>query len=148
MLSLVLGLLATAGSLASSPSASASSLSTCSTVVGAPFSYNAVGGAHLSGDHYGVEALGMSCSVARSWVAKLTHAVPAGHASAAGGYGLESTNGHTYPGPTGYTCVGAGIPTGLHKAPAISGWCWKGGSYPLSPQMTGYIEWVTRPNQG
>jgi hypothetical protein len=107
-----------AGALVGVPLVSARSESQCSAVVGAPFNYKAVGGKQLSGDRYEVLALNEPCSTARTWVAKLTHARP-GTANPDGARKLAG-------GPSGWTCEGKGYTYATHKAPTISGQCYRG----------------------
>ena len=117
MVGLVLGSFAV-GTLASSVQALASSVSPCSPAVGAPFSYKAPGGKQLSGDTYGVLVQNESCSNARTWATKLTHASP-GTTTPDGGRRITG-------GPSGWTCEGKGYTSATRRPPTISGLCYEG----------------------
>jgi hypothetical protein len=68
----------------------------------------------------------MPCVLARSWVAKLTLASPAG-----------------------YQCGGKSYTCSRRQAPTISAACWKGPTKnPFSPSNTGYIGWASAPTRG
>lgn len=115
---LVVGSLA-AGTLVGSPGALASSESPCSSsVVGAHYNYQGVGGKQFSGDRYKVLVVNESCSTARKWVAKLTHASP----GAITGDGANVITGA----PMGWSCEGKGSTYTTHKSPTISGQCYQG----------------------
>lgn len=120
---------------AGAPQASASSESSCSSnVVGAPFSYKAVGGKQLSGSQYRVLVINEPCSAARTWVAKLTHSSP-GTSTPDGANKISG-------GPTGWTCEGKGYTYTTHKPPTISGECYQGKL--INP--TKYFYWATSVN--
>jgi len=110
-------------------------------VTGAAFSFKNSYGDQHSGNRYGVSAFGVSCSLARTWVPKLTHAIPAGALDKSGAYGLLNTSGHAFVGPAGFKCVGTGPPLSQHRAPPISGWCWSPSSKPYNSGTTPYFEW-------
>ncbi len=130
VLGLIIGSLAF-DTLAGSPQASASSVSSCSPpLVGAHFSYKAVGGKQLSGDSYRVLVLNVSCSKAETSVAKLTHASP----GATTPDGARKLSG----GPSGWTCEGKGYTYSTRKPPTISGECYQG----KLTNPTKYLYWA------
>jgi hypothetical protein len=117
------------------PDAAASAETECSPgVTGAPFSYNAIGGHHLSGKSYKVMVINESCVTARTVVAKLTHAALGTH-TVDGGFAITG-------GPSGWKCEGKGESSTTHAAPAISGDCYLGTL--LDP--TKFLYWETAVN--
>ena len=73
----------------------ADGVSTCGNVVGASWVFPDTGG-KVTGNKYGVTAVGVSCTIAKQYAIKLSSTKLAG-----------KVPGHSYPitgGPTGYTC--------------------------------------------
>ncbi len=73
----------------------AGGISICGTVVGAKWVFPKTGG-KITGNKYGVTAVGVSCAVAKQYAIKLSSTKLAG-----------KVPGHSYPitgGPKGYTC--------------------------------------------
>ena len=94
---LALLLVAAAGCLAASAVAAGehADLTSCGNVIGAKWVFPKTGG-KVSGNKYGVTAVGVSCAIAKKYAVKLSSAKLAG-----------KKYGHSYPlagGPKGYTC--------------------------------------------
>jgi len=73
----------------------ADGVSICGTVVGAKWVFPKTGG-RITGNKYGVTAIGVSCAIAKQYAIKLSSTKLAG-----------KVPGHSYPitgGPKGYTC--------------------------------------------
>lgn len=116
----------------------------CGLFTGDHYAYSANGGARISGDRYGVDALGLSCAAARSWAAKFTYDDPkVPDKTGIGGDVLYTSNGSAPAAvPAGYTCRGKSYTYSRHAPPTISGACLKGTSL---AEPSGLLEWAVAP---
>jgi hypothetical protein len=112
----------------------------CGDVKGASFKYTLNGGRSVSGDEYSVEALGISCASAKTWVAGFTKDDPKTNDATLGGNLLDNPKGTARASvPVGFKCIGKSYTYARHEPPTISGTCLKGPT--LNP--TGVIYWAT-----